>query len=81
MSEFNIDLLKYDFSKECSESKLGGGKGEGLPCLFFEIKKSALTLRISKRKNSNIFPCGALFLDFWIKRLSKCPNFMKPPRS
>ena len=38
-----------------------------------------LVLRVSREKNSKIFPCGAFFLVFLIKRLSKCPNSTKPP--
>ena len=47
------------------------------PLVKFAIQN--VVLRVSKRKNSKIFPCGAFFLDFLIKCLSKYPNFTKPP--
>ena len=47
------------------------------PYVKFAIQNAVL--KVSKRKNSKIFPCGAFFLDFLRKCLSKCPNFTKPP--
>ena len=47
------------------------------PQVKFAIQN--VVLRVSKRKNYKIFPCGDFFLDFLIKCLSKCPNFAKPP--
>ena len=53
-----------------------------IPWLCPSLIKFAIqnvVLKVSKRKNSKIFPCGAFFLDFLIICLSKCPNFTKPP--
>ena len=58
-----------DFGKKCPDSVH--------PLLKFVIQN--VVLRVSKRKNSEIFLCGAFFLDFLIKCLSKCSNFTKPP--
>ena len=37
------------------------------------------SMKYLRKKNSIVFPCGTIFLDFLIKCLSKCPNFTKPP--
>ena len=57
-----------------------GGRGEASPAFIFEIKKSALILekntlilRVSKRKNSNIFPCGAFFSWLFNKTFIEVP--------
>ena len=47
------------------------------PLVKFAIQN--VVLKVSKRKNSKIFPCGAFFLDFLIKCLSTYPNFTIPP--
>ena len=73
--------------------QLGEEEGGGLPCPFLKIKKNALTLqkktltvsifrlhlRVSRRKTSEIFPAGPIFLEFLMKCLLKCLNFMKLP--
>ena len=38
-----------------------------------------VVLRVSRRKNSEIFPVGPFFLKFLTTCLSKSPNFTKPP--
>ena len=45
------------------------------PYVKFTIQN--VVLRVSKRKKITIFPC--FFLEFLTIRLSKCPNFTKPP--
>ena len=46
-------------------------------CVKFSIQN--VVLKVSRRKNSNIFHCGAFFLVFLTKCLSKCPNSTKCP--
>ena len=46
------------------------------PQVKFTIQNVAL--RVSRRKNSEIFHAGPFFLEFLVKSLSKCPNFTKP---
>ena len=50
-------------------------------CVYPQVKFAIqnVVLRVSKRKNFKNFPCGAFFLGFLIKCLSKCPNFTKLP--
>ena len=47
------------------------------PYVKFTIQN--VVLRVSKRKNFKMFPCGVFFLEFLTKCLWKCPNFTKPP--
>ena len=48
-------------------------------CVHLWVKFSIenIVLRVSRRKNSKIFPCGAFFV-LLMKCLSKCPNSAKP---
>ena len=54
-----------------------GKKGPNCVHLF-EPSFQNVVLRVSMGKSSKIFPCGTFFA-FLTKRLSKCPNFTKPP--
>ena len=46
---------------------------------WVESSMQNVILRVSRRKSSNILPCGAFFLCVFDKSLSKCPNCIKPP--
>ena len=54
---------------------------EGPDCIHYYVKFSIqnVVLTVSRRKNSENFPCGAFFSCALTKRLSKCPNSTKPP--
>ena len=69
-----------------------GGGGEASPALFWNSKKCPdcvhlwvkfsiqnVVLKLSRRKNSNILPCGAFFLVFVTKSSSQCTNSTRPP--
>ena len=53
----------------------------GLNCVHLWVESSVqnLVLRVSRKKSSKMFPCKSFSLVFLKKRLSKCPNFTKPP--
>ena len=57
-----------------------GKKSPDCVHLWVKVKLSnqIVALRVSRRKNSKMFPWGAFFLVFSKKRLSKCPSFTKP---
>ena len=46
-------------------------------CVKFSIQN--VVLRVYRRKNSKILPCGAFLSVFLTKCLLKCPNSLKPP--
>ena len=47
--------------------------------LWVKISIQNVVLRVSRRKNSKIFPCGTFFFKFLTKCLSKWPNSPKLP--
>ena len=54
-----------------------GGKGPDMPILKFTIQN--VVLRVSRRKNSEIFLCGAcFFFELLTKCLWNSPHFTKP---
>ena len=55
-----------------------GTKGPNCVHSWVESSIQNLVLRVSRRKSSKIFPCGAFFCVF-DEGLSKCPNSTKPP--
>ena len=70
----------------------GRRRGEASPALFWKPKKCPdcvhlwvkfsiqnVVLKLSRRKNSNILPCGAFFLVFVTKSSSQCTNSTRPP--
>ena len=56
-----------------------GKKGPDCVHLWVKFSIQNVVLKVSRRKKSQIFPCGSFFLLFLTKCLSKCPSFTKPP--
>ena len=52
---------------------------KGPNCVHPQVKFiiQNVILRVSRRKNSKIFPAVLFFIEFLTKFLSKCPNFTK----
>ena len=46
-------------------------------CIIFSIQN--VVLRVSREKNTKVYPVGSSFLVFLTKYLSNCPSSMKPP--
>ena len=69
-------LLFFENKKKCPDFSK-----KGPDCVHPYVKCTIqnVVLRVCKRKNFKIFPCGVFFLEFLTKCLSECPNFTKSP--
>ena len=56
-----------------------GKKGPNCVHPWVESSIQNVVLRVSRGKSAKTFPCGAFFLVFLTKSLSKCLNSAKPP--
>ena len=54
---------------------------QGPDCVHPQVKFTIqnVVLRVSRRKNSEIFSARSFFFEFLRERLWKCPKFTKPP--
>ena len=67
-------ILFSENRKSCPDF---GKKGANSVHLWVKYSIQNVNVRVSKRKNSKIFPAASFFLVLLTKLLSKCPNAAK----